>query len=499
MTRKVVLGSTRQLALLVCCLALVAGVHNQGCSSTTFPHKYTNHSCYGLAHAPAGDGSTDSCRAECCAAGPSQCNIWTWLNRTNGQNCFSGFAPGPAGCVKKPGIVGESRAPPPTPPPLPTPPPPPSPPSPRPTPPKAPTPGPGPTPPPAPVPVLPTPPPVPPSPTPGPVGPTGRSFKKGVGYYGGNCADFARGMGGLDNISWFYDWGHDQVSFSNKRNGNGAPNGSSCQSLLNVSGVEYIPMIFSKYALANTSNINQTYLEGAKYIFGYNEPDHSGSYLDPKQGADRWLAMEALARTWGLLLVAPCVSNYASGQWWLQQFDLECRAKYGRPCHSDHMCLHTYFDLSAVDAMFDTVERMHHDYGKVRVSRSPFTPPSDEHTLSEHTLLSSAHTLGNENTASLSESHIIHTNRYFLYGGHCGQPIWLNEFACPPYKKCGAADQLAFAKKVVPRLEGLDYVYRYAWFEARKGDTDGKGGCSLLDPDASAVRRTPLGDWYNAA
>lgn len=28
--------------------------------------------------------------------------------------------------------------------------------------------------------------------------------KKGVGYYGGTCDDFA--TGGLDNISWFYDW-----------------------------------------------------------------------------------------------------------------------------------------------------------------------------------------------------------------------------------------------------------------------------------------------------
>jgi len=28
--------------------------------------------------------------------------------------------------------------------------------------------------------------------------------KKGVGYYGGLCNDFS--AGGLDNISWFYDW-----------------------------------------------------------------------------------------------------------------------------------------------------------------------------------------------------------------------------------------------------------------------------------------------------
>ncbi len=75
-----------------------------------------------------------------------------------------------------------------------------------------------------------------------------------------------------------------------------------------------------------------------------------------------------------------------------------------------------------------------------------------------------------------------------------GKPIWLNEFACPPYKHCAASDQLRFAELVVPRLETLPYLYRYAWFEARS-----EGNETLLAPDnATSVALTPLGQYYNS-
>ena len=244
-------------------------------------------------------------------------------------------------------------------------------------------------------------------------------------------------------MSWFYDWGHDQVSLTPSRTA--VAQNASCQSIGPghlVDGAEYVPMIFSKFALANISRINTTFLQGARYVFGYNEPDHSGTYLKPKDGADRWIHMEQLADAYNLTLVAPCVSNYASGEWWLHEFNQECNASFGRPCRFDHMCVHTYFEPAQVGAMFDALDRMHRDYGK---------------------------------------------------------PIWVNEFACPPYKNCSAADELRFAKLVVPRLEATPYIYRYAWFQARLSNAKGKGGCSLLGANASTVRRTVLGDWYNAA
>jgi len=281
-----------------------------------------------------------------------------------------------------------------------------------------------------------------------------------VGYYGGNCSDFLEG--GLSNISWFYDWGHDQESLARS----GCP--TSTQKNHNVAGVEYVPQIWGKYALKNISNMNTTFIQGARFIFSFNEPDHSGSsWLPPEEGAARWPDMVALARAFNLTLVAPCVSNYASGDWWLSTWHAACKNLTGHTCPFDHTCLHTYFDPSQTSSLFSSLERMYNDYKS---------------------------------------------------------PIWLNEFACPPvrdfgllsplssimkdltplptpptpsifrqYKNCSSSNQLTFMKSVVPRLESLNYIFRYAWFEARSA-----GGESLLvNPPTSPASLTPLGDWYN--
>ena len=134
------------------------------------------------------------------------------------------------------------------------------------------------------------------------------------------------------------------------------------------------------------------------------------------------------------------MANWANGNAWLSAWNAGCRNLTGSNCSFAHMCLHTYFEPSQVDYVFDSLQSMHSEYGK---------------------------------------------------------PIWLNEFACPPYENCSAADQLVFAREVVPRLEATPYVYRYAWFEARA-----VGGEALLanltSPLAQAVQRTALGDWYNS-
>ena len=145
--------------------------------------------------------------------------------------------------------------------------------------------------------------------------------------------------------------------------------------------------------------------------------------------------MVALSTAFNLTLVAPCVSNYAGGAWWLAQWHDGCRNLTGARCAFDHTCLHTYFDASDSEAVFDSLARLHADY------------PA---------------------------------------------PIWLNEFAAPPYKHASAQEQLAFARAVVPRLEALPYLVRYAWFEARCA-----GNETLLVSDANAsVALTPLGEFY---
>jgi hypothetical protein len=274
-----------------------------------------------------------------------------------------------------------------------------------------------------------------PAPLPSPI-PLRPFSKKGVGYYGGNCSDF--GEGGLSSISWFYDWGHDQASMAR----------SGCASRQpdhNVLGVEYVPQIWGKYALKNITQMNTTFISGARYIFSFNEPDHSGSsYLPPLEGAQRWPDMVQLAQAFNLTLVAPCVSNYASGQWWLSAWHSGCRNLTGQPCFFQHSCLHTYFDPSDTASLFSSLARMHADYQA---------------------------------------------------------PIWLNEFACPPYKNCTASNQMLFMQSVVPRLEALPYLYRYAWFEARHaGGPEGAPESLLVTPADSPpqVQLTPLGQWYNS-
>ena len=144
-------------------------------------------------------------------------------------------------------------------------------------------------------------------------------FKKGSGG-GGLCGDLDPGPGGLGNVTWWYDWGH-------SRNGFRTCNGSSPKS------AEYTPMIWGKWALGNaTAAIADLRANApdARYIFGFNEPDHSGSYLKPQDGAARWAAMEYIADTLNLTLVAPCVSNYDSGNWWLATFSEAFRNATGR-------------------------------------------------------------------------------------------------------------------------------------------------------------------------
>ena len=76
------------------------------------------------------------------------------------------------------------------------------------------------------------------------------------------------------------------------------------------------------------------------------------------------------------------------------------------------------------------------------------------------------------------------------------RPVWVNEFACPPFKNCTAPNQLKFMKAVLPLLEASPYVYRYAWFVNRDNRPPPKGDDSLHVRNSSAL--TPLGEYYNA-
>jgi len=251
-------------------------------------------------------------------------------------------------------------------------------------------------------------------------------FKKGVGG-GGLCGDLDDGPGGLKTVAWWYDWGHTAKGFSEC-------NGTS------PAHAEYVPMVWGKWALGNASSLIASLRQSApkaKFIFGFNEPDHSGSYLKPQDGAARWLAMETVADALNLTLVSPCVSNYASGEWWLATFRAAFRNITKREPRMDHMCLHQYTYSAA--AMNGTINAMYRDYKR---------------------------------------------------------PIWINEFACPPFKNCTAEHQLAFMKSALPVLEQSPYVFRYAWFVNRDNRPSPKGDDSLHVVNSSSL--TPLGEFYRS-
>lgn len=111
-----------------------------------------------------------------------------------------------------------------------------------------------------------------------------------------------------------------------------------------------VPMIWGEWALGNTSALIDTLRENApdsRFIFGFNEPDHSGSYLKPEVAAERWPGMETVADALNLTLVSPCVSNFASGKWWLNTFIKAFADKMQRKPRMDMMCVHVYTPDSA--------------------------------------------------------------------------------------------------------------------------------------------------------
>jgi hypothetical protein len=246
-------------------------------------------------------------------------------------------------------------------------------------------------------------------------------FKKGVGG-GGNCGDLDEG--GLSSVSWWYDWGHTAKGFAEC-------NGTSPKH------AEYVPMIWGKWGKWQQQEADiRASAPDARFLFSYNEPDHSGSsYLKPSDGASRWENMERLAWALNVTLVGPCVSNYNSGEWWLSTFSAAFHNLTGRQPRMDHMCLHAYGTPQFLEG---SVGRMAKDYKR---------------------------------------------------------PIWVNEFACPPYKGCTAPHQLSMMKDTLAWLENSPYVFRYAWFDNRDNRPLPKGADSLHVPNSS--RLTPLGEYYN--
>jgi len=180
-----------------------------------------------------------------------------------------------------------------------------------------------------------------------------------------------------------------------------------------IPGIEFVPMFWSAVDV-NPENLAAVRNSPATHVLGFNEPDMAGqASMTPAECLDLWPRLESLPQRLGS--PAPATAS------WLDEFLPEARK---RGLRVDFICLHKYPDISNPDAPREIAD-----------------------------MITSAH-------------------RKF------GLPVWLTE--------CGAADVAAwhqpelakptaamardFLRRLLPILEGLPCLERYAWFADRVGD-----------------------------
>jgi hypothetical protein len=83
-----------------------------------------------------------------------------------------------------------------------------------------------------------------------------------------------------------------------------------------------------------------------------------------------------------------------------------------------------------------------------------------------------------------------------------GKPIWITEFAVGDWTAESVTENrfspdqvLRFMEQVLPRLDRLDFVERYAWYSA-KPDDKALGTSALFDAEGKLTR---LGECYRDA
>ena len=172
---------------------------------------------------------------------------------------------------------------------------------------------------------------------------------------------------------------------------------------------------------------------GIKELLGFNEPDQAKqANMSVEQALDAWPVLQGT----GLRLGSPgCVHPDKE---WMKAF-MEGAKK--RNLKVDFVCVHSYGGPSA-DALVSRLQAIHKLYGK---------------------------------------------------------PIWITEFAVGDWNAKSSAENrfkpdavLTFMEKVLPRLDQLDFVERYAWFPAGPKN-NALGTSALFDVDGKLTR---LGECY---
>lgn len=238
-----------------------------------------------------------------------------------------------------------------------------------------------------------------------------KSYKRGVGE--NNFLLMNEIYPIAPGVSWFYNWGNDIKGYRNEITDYLAENPI----------LEYCPMCWNgNYDTEKIRTWCQNHPE-TKFLLGFNEPNFTDqANMTPAEAAEKWPAVQALAKELGLELVGPAV-NYAPSGAYTDPFKWYAE----------------FVDLVGVDA-FDYVAV--HDYAG-----------------------------GTANMKDLVDRF------YALYG----KQIWITEF-CNWSGTVSNDSQISSMIQQLEYLEKEDKVFRYAWFKAKAANLNDNPHYSLLIP-----------------
>lgn len=200
--------------------------------------------------------------------------------------------------------------------------------------------------------------------------------------------------------------------------------------------VDFVPMIWGKNGIdeQKIADLQAMKEEGSlRYLLGFNEPDKTDqSNMTVSEAVEKWPLLEQV----GVPLGSPAAANPTGS--WMQEFMQKVDENGLRV---DFMCVHWYGGVNP-QSLLDKLDEVYNLYGK---------------------------------------------------------PIWITEFApadwdaaTPGENEHTPGEVLNFMQTVLPELEALDYLHRYAWFSF---DQDSPQGTSSALFDASG-ELTTLGEYY---
>lgn len=200
-------------------------------------------------------------------------------------------------------------------------------------------------------------------------------------------------------------------------------------------GIEFVPMVFGKWNVSEDAKLAAANAKrhGHNTILGFNEPEKKNqSDISVEKALELW---PRLMETGARLGSPGCVHPDKE---WMKEFMAGVEE---RGLRVDFICMHSYTGPNA-DAF---VRRLH----------------------SVHEMF--------------------------------GRPIWITEFAVGDWDAATVAENrhkparvLEFMKELLPRLEALDFLERYAWFPAGT-ENRALGTSALFDQEGNL---TPLGEFY---